>query len=65
MALALTAVVFLKSDYLVLVIREKEHREPYLDALEAADDGYLKPLVDQFADIQTANLADGRSPVSL
>ena len=32
--------------------------EPYLDALEAADDGDLKPLVDLFADIQAADLGD-------
>ncbi len=57
-ARALTAAVFLKSDYLVLVIRDEEHRDPYLDALEAADGGDLKPLVDLFADIQAADLAD-------
>ena len=57
-ARALTAAVFLRSEYLVLVIRDEEHREPYLDALEAADDGQLKPLVDLFADIQAADLAD-------
>ena len=57
-ARALTAAVFLRSEYLVLVIRDEEHREPYLDALEAADDGDLKPLVDLFADIQAADLGD-------
>ena len=57
-ARALTAAVFLRSEYLVLVIRDEEHREPYLDALEAADDGHLKPLVDLFADIQAADLGD-------
>ncbi|MYE45955.1 MAG: Fic family protein [Chloroflexi bacterium] len=57
-ARALTAAVFLKSDYLVLVIRDEEHRDPYLDALEAADGDDLKPLVDLFADIQAADLAD-------
>ena len=57
-ARALTAAVFLRSEYLVLVIRDEEHREPYLNALEAADDGHLKPLVDLFADIQAAELGD-------
>ena len=57
-ARALTAAVFLRSDYLVLVIRDEEHRDPYLDALEAADDGHLKPLVDLLADIQAADLGD-------
>ena len=38
-ARALTAAVFLRSEYLVLVIRDEEHRDPYLDSLEAADDG--------------------------
>ena len=57
-ARALTAGVFLRSDYLVLVIRDEEHRDPYLDALEAADSGDLKPLVDLFADVQAADLRD-------
>ena len=60
-ARALTAAVFLRSDYLVLVIRDEEHRDPYLDALEAADDGDLKPLVDLFADVQAVDLADALS----
>ena len=57
-ARALTAAVFLRSDYLVLVIRDEEHRDPYLDALEAADGGDLRPLVDLFADVQAADLRD-------
>ncbi len=57
-ARALTAAVFLKSDYLVLVIRDNEHRERYLDALESADAGDLKPLVDLFADVQVADLGE-------
>ena len=64
-ARALTAAVFLKSDYLVLVIRDEEHRDPYLDALEAADGGDLKPLVDLFADVQAADLADALSLVRM
>ena len=55
-ARALTAAIFLKADCLVLVVRDEEHREHYLDALEAADRGDLKPLVDLFADIQISDL---------
>ena len=57
-ARALTAAVFLKSDCLVLVIRDEEHRTRYLDALTAADGGDLKPLVDLFADIQIDDLKE-------
>ncbi|WP_428099584.1 Fic family protein [Candidatus Rariloculus sp.] len=57
-ARALTGAVFLKADYLVLVIRDQEHREQYLDALGNADSGDLKPLVDLFADIQISDLRD-------
>ena len=57
-ARALTGMVFLKADYLVLVVRDEGHRERYLDALEAADKGDLKPLVDLFADIQRSDLQE-------
>ena len=57
-ARALTSAVFLKDDYLVLVVRDEEHREPYLEALRAADKGDLKPLVDLFADVQHADLEE-------
>ena len=57
-ARALTGAVFLKAGYLVLVIRDEEHRERYINALEAADDGDLKPLVDLFADIQISDLQE-------
>lgn len=57
-ARALTGSVFLKEGYLVLVIRDEEHRDQYLDALAAADSGDLKPLVDLFADIQISDLRD-------
>ena len=57
-ARALTGAVFLKADYLVLVIRDEEHRERYLDALEDADGGDLGPLVDLFADVQIADLQE-------
>ena len=55
-ARALSSAIFLKEDYLVLVVRDEEHREPYLDALRAADKGDLKPLVDLFANIQRSDL---------
>ncbi len=55
-ARALTGAVFLKANYLVLVIRDEEHRERYLDALADADNGDLKPLTDLFADIQINDL---------
>ncbi|KKZ14192.1 MAG: hypothetical protein TH68_05510 [Candidatus Synechococcus spongiarum 142] len=55
-ARALTSAIFLKADCLVLVVRDEEHRERYLNALEAADRGDLKPLVDLFADIQISDL---------
>ena len=57
-ARALTSAVLLKADYLVLVVRDEEHRERYLDALAAADSRDLKPLVDLFADIQIADLQE-------
>ena len=63
-ARALTTAVFLRADYLVLVIRDEEHRDPYLDALEAADDGDLGPLVDLFADIEAADLEDALTILS-
>ena len=55
-ARAITGGVFLKAGYLVLVIRDEEHRDRYLDALETADAGDLRPLVDLFAEIQGADL---------
>ena len=55
-ARALTGAVFLKAGHLVLVIRDEDHREMYLDALEAADGGNLRPLVDLFAEIQIHDL---------
>lgn len=57
-ARALTAAVFLRADYLVPVIRDEEHRDPYLDALEAADGGDLRPLVGLLADVEATDLAD-------
>ena len=60
-ARVLAAAVFLKSGYPALVVRDGAHRERYLDALESADGGDLKPLVDLFADIQAADLAEAIS----
>ena len=57
-ARAITGAVFLKADYLVLVVRDEDHRDKYLDALGAADEGDLKPLVDLFVDIQRSDLQD-------
>lgn len=62
-ARALTAAVFLRADCLVLVVRDEEHKERYLDALEAADRGDLRPLVDLFADIQISDLNEAISAV--
>lgn len=56
-ARALTVAVFLKADHLALVVRDAQ-RDSYLDALEDADDGDLKPLVDLFADRQIADLQE-------
>lgn len=55
-ARALTTAIFVKADYLVLVIRDEEHRERYIEALEAADYGDLQPLVDLFAEVQISDL---------
>ena len=62
-ARALTSAGFLKSDYLVLVIRDTEHRESYLDALAAADGGDLRPLVDLFAEIQISDLQEAMKSI--
>ncbi|HUF54151.1 MAG TPA: Fic family protein [Dehalococcoidia bacterium] len=56
-ARALATMVFLRNDYLPLVIRDTEHRERYLSALEAADSGDLASLVNLFADIQVSDLS--------
>ena len=63
-ARAMTTAVFLRADYLVLVIWDEEHLDPYLDALEAADGDDLGPLVGLFADIETADLRDAVSILS-
>jgi len=55
-ARALATMVFLKAGFLPLVIRNEEHKNIYIDALEKADAGDLAPLVNLFANIQTADL---------
>ena len=62
-ARALTSAVLLRADHLVLVIRDEEHREVYLDALAAADSGDLKPLVDLFAEIQIADMQEAMKSI--
>lgn len=61
MARSITGAVFLKADYLMLVVRDEEHRERYIDALQCADRKDLKPLVDLFADIQIHDLREAIS----
>jgi Fic family protein len=57
-ARALSTLVFLRAGFLPLVIRDQEHRESYLQALEAADGGDLAPLVSLFANVQSRDLED-------
>jgi Fic family protein len=57
-ARALAALVFLRAGFLPPVIRHDAHREAYLDALVEADGGDLKPLVDLFANVVSADLND-------
>ena len=51
LARALATLIFIKADWLPLVVRDDE-RDKYIDALEAADDGDLKHLVAFFAGLQ-------------
>ena len=55
-ARALATMVFLRADSLPLVIRDADHRDTYLNALEAADGGDLSPLVTLFAHIQQQDI---------
>ena len=57
-ARALATIVFLRAEYLPLVIRDTEHREKYLDALSQADVGELGALVGLFADIQIRDMSN-------
>jgi Fic family protein len=58
MARALATMTLLKAGYVPLVIRDDVHREAYFDALGEADAGDLKPLVDLFANVVSADLND-------
>lgn len=51
LARALATLIFIKADWLPLVVRDDE-RDKYIGALEAADAGDLKPLVQFFAAVQ-------------
>ena len=51
LARALATLIFVKHDWLPLVVRDGE-RGPYIKALEAADHGELQPLVTFFAGLQ-------------
>lgn len=50
-ARALATLIFVKGDWFPLVVRDRE-RGAYIDALKAADDGDLDPLVTYFAGLQ-------------
>ena len=58
MARALATSVFLQRDYLPLVVRDEEHREEYVAALEEADRGDLSALAGLFASIQMGDLKE-------
>jgi Fic family protein len=57
-ARALAALVFLRAGFPPPVIRHDAHREAYRDALVEADGGDVKPLVDLFANVVSADLND-------
>lgn len=52
-ARALATLIFLKANWLPLVVRDID-RKKYIDALETADKGNLKPLVSFFSRLQRA-----------
>ena len=53
-ARTIATIVFVKAGWFPLVIRDSE-RDRYIGALESADQGSLRPLVDFFADQQKRN----------
>jgi Fic family protein len=55
-ARAITSLVLVKDGLFPLVVT-RDHKTVYLDALEAADDGDLKPLVDLIAKLQRVQFA--------
>ncbi len=52
-ARALATLVFVKANWLPLVVQDRD-RKTYVDALESADDGDLKPLISFFCSRQKA-----------
>ena len=61
-ARALATLVFVKAGWFPLVVRDQE-RALYIGALEAADDGDLKPLVEYFARLQRSAFVQALSIV--
>jgi len=59
-ARALATLIFLRAGWLPLVVTN-DHRESYIDALEAADHGDLEPLVDLFSRIEKRAFLDALS----
>ena len=59
-ARALASLVFIRADWFPLVVREKD-RSRYIEALESADDGQLKPLSTYFGDMQKKNFVSALS----
>jgi len=57
-ARALASALFMKEEYLLLVIRNDAHRDSYINALQQADQGDLRPLVELFSEIQMQDLRD-------
>lgn len=57
-ARALATLVFLRDGFLPLVIKDAEHKDSYVSALEAADADDLSSLVDLFARIQQDDLSN-------
>jgi Fic family protein len=64
-ARALATMIFLKAGFVPLVIRDDDHRERYLDALETADAGDLGPLASLFANVVSNDLNDAITFVRL
>lgn len=58
LARALATLIFIRADWLPLVVRNDD-RGSYIGVLEAADDGDLKPLVEFFASVQRRTLEHG------
>ena len=59
-ARALASLVFIQAGWFPLVVREQD-RTRYFNALESADEGQLKPLIDYFGDLQRKNFSSALS----